>query len=72
VREPADDPEDGVFRFEFKRDQKVLVGSWTPNNKNLAAVSFTLTQRAQFLPVIFSATPHPGSHATIIGFGHTG
>jgi hypothetical protein len=46
VREPGDYPDDGVFRFQFLPDRQALAGTWTPNNKKVAAVSFTLTKRA--------------------------
>ncbi|HSH37929.1 MAG TPA: hypothetical protein VK993_04015 [Chthoniobacterales bacterium] len=44
LREPGDNAEDGVFRFQFLRDEQALAGTWTPNNKKLAQVSFRLTK----------------------------
>ena len=46
VREPGDNPHDGVFRFEFSPEQQTLAGTWTPNNKKLASIEFTAAKSA--------------------------
>jgi hypothetical protein len=45
AQEPGDNPEDGVFRFEYLPEEQALPGTWTPNNKNLADITFTITKR---------------------------
>jgi YARHG domain len=46
AREPGDDPEDGVFIFEYRPGTPRLTGSWTPNNiKKLQQKSFDLERR---------------------------
>ena len=47
VREPGDNPEDGLFRFQFLPERQALVGTWSANNKQLAEIGFTLAKQAR-------------------------
>ena len=47
AREPGDNPEDGVFRFDYHPGTPRLAGTWTPNNaKKLEKKTFDLERRA--------------------------
>jgi len=57
AREPGNDPEDGVFTFEFRPGVQRLTGTWTPNNlKKLQKKTFDLERRA------FQYNPEAGSY----------
>jgi hypothetical protein len=46
AREPGNDPEDGVFTFEYRPGTPRLTGTWTPNNaKKLEKKTFDLERR---------------------------
>ncbi|HSH37928.1 MAG TPA: hypothetical protein VK993_04010 [Chthoniobacterales bacterium] len=71
VREPGDNPQDGAFRFQFLPDQKTLVGTWTPNDRKLTDVSFTLAKRGQTEENAKSSTADGDRQETAATSGYT-
>ncbi len=56
VKEPGDDPTDGVFHFQVEASKPMLTGSWTPNNRSWAPVQLVLEKRD------FKYNPHTGKY----------
>ena len=71
VREPGDNPEDGVFRFQYSPDQQTLAGTWTPNNKKLQIVNFRLSKTGNTAASAETSAARGGASKTAAQSGHT-
>ena len=56
VKEPGDDPADGVFKMDFTAKPKALAGQWIPNDAKIGTKKFNLPART------FKYTPNAGDY----------